>query len=266
MHNQKQASIFADYYTTIYQLTSKYLNKMVTSKKILLMFVYIISCSIYATAQKDFYYYKGEKISLTLNENKVVINIPKTYDEASERIRTNVQVLNTIADEAFDILVISRSDFEKLASLDFWEEDATSVILTSSYYTEDNEEVFSTPYLNVKLKKEQDIDILNSYAEEYGLRIVKNMPSMPLWYILALTLDTKKNTLECANELYETGYFAASVPDLYFDESFDETTIQRIIPTKTKESLGIYDLSGRRVVNPKRGLYIQGGKKVVKQK
>ena len=26
----------------------------------------------------------------------------------------------------------------------------------------------------------------------------------------------------------------------------------------------VYDLSGRRVVNPKRGLYIQGGKKVVR--
>ena len=186
---------------------------MKNMKRLITLFICSLLIAI-VNAQSSYYYYNGGKIPLTLNENKVVINIPKTYNEASERIRTNVQVLNTIADEAFDILVISRSDFERLASLDSWKEDANSVILTSSYYTEDNEEVFSTPYLNVKLKEEQDIDILNSYAEEYGLRIVKNMPSMPLWYILALTLDTKKNTLECANGLFESGKFAASTPDL----------------------------------------------------
>ncbi len=160
-----------------------------------------------------YYYYQGKKIPLTLNENKVVVSIPKEYDEIDKRIRANVQVLLKINDESFDIIVISRPNFEALTSLDFWGEDAKSVILTSSYYTETNEEVFATPYLNVRLKNEQDIDLLNSYAEEYRLRIAGKSAFMP-WYILAVTPESEKSPLEIANELFESGNFAASVPEL----------------------------------------------------
>ena len=161
-----------------------------------------------------FYYYQGNKIPLTLNENMVVISIPKDCNDIIGRLLANIQTLAKIQDESFDIHVVLRSEYEKLTTLDFWAEDAKSMILTSSYYTENHEEVFATPYLNVQLKREEDIDLLNSYAEQYHLNIVKNMPSMPLWYILAVTPDSEKNNLACANELYESGAFAASIPDL----------------------------------------------------
>ena len=164
-----------------------------------------------------YYYYEGNKIPLTLNENKVVVSIPKDCGEITERFRANVQTLFMINDEAFDIYVIPQSEYEKLTTLDFWEKDAKSIVLTSSYFTESNEEVFATPYLNVKLKKEEDIDLLTSYAEQYKLTIVGNSAFMPLWYILAVTPESGKSPLECANELYESGDFAASIPDLASD-------------------------------------------------
>lgn len=169
---------------------------------------------LYPTAQSYFYYYKGDKIPLILNKNKVVVSISKECNLACERIFSNVQPLDTIRSEEFETRVISRSDFEKLTLMDFWKEDSKSVILTSCYYTENYEEVFSTPHLDVRLKKEQDIDLLSSYAERYGLRIVKQNSFMPLWYILSVTLDSKKSPLECANELFESGDFASSEPDL----------------------------------------------------
>lgn len=161
-----------------------------------------------------YYYYEGNKIPLTLNENKVVVSIPKDYGEITERFRANVQTLFMINDEVFDIYVIPQSEYEKLTTLDFWEKDAKFIVLTSSYFTESNEEVFATPYLNVKLKKEEDIDLLTSYAEQYKLTIVGNSAFMPLWYILAVTPESGKSPLECANELYESGNFVSSVPDL----------------------------------------------------
>ena len=164
-----------------------------------------------------YYYDKGNKIPLTLNDNKVVVSIPKDCGEITERFRANVQTLFMINDETFDIYVIPQSEYEKLTTLDFWEKDAKSIVLTSSYFTESNEEVFATPYLNVKLKKEEDIDLLTSYAEQYKLTIVGNSAFMPLWYILAVTPESGKSPLECANELYESGDFAASIPDLASD-------------------------------------------------
>ena len=179
-----------------------------------MMILFIISCSIHTIAQTDYYYYKGKKIPLTLNDKKICVNMYRDNKDVSERIRANVQVLDTIRDETFESFVISRSDFKKLTSLRFWEEDVKSVILTSSYYTKNNKEVFASPYFYVKLKKEEDIDLLTSYAETYGFEIVKQNSFMPLWYILAVTQDCDKNVLQCANTLWESGDFAASEPDL----------------------------------------------------
>ena len=171
--------------------------------------------------QMAYYYYKGNKIPLTLNENKVVVSIPKEYDGVCKRIRANLPVLSTIKDGVFDSFIIPRSDFERLTSQDFWKEDAKSVVLTSSYYTEDKTEVFETPYLNVKLKKEEDADLLASYAEKYRLKIVGNDSFMPLWYILHVTPESEKSPLKCANEIFESGEFASAVPDLSSDDDFD---------------------------------------------
>ena len=51
-----------------------------------------------------------------------------------------------------------------------WEEDERNVVLSSCYFTERNDEVCASPYLNVKIKKEQDTDLLNAYVEQYKLR------------------------------------------------------------------------------------------------
>ena len=40
------------------------------------------------------------------------------------------------------------------------------------------------------------------------------------------------------------------------------TTIEGVVP-EADASGAIYDLNGRRVVNPERGIFIQGGKKVL---
>ena len=154
---------------------------MITDRKPLLMLLLFIACSLQAMAQDYFYYYKGTKIPLTLNGNKVIVSISKDCAATTERLFTNVQPLDTIRDGIFDIFVIAWSDYETLTATETWEEDAKSVILTSCYYTERGEEVWASPYLNVRLKKEEDIDLLTAYAEMYGLSIAGNSPLMPLW-------------------------------------------------------------------------------------
>lgn len=187
------------------------------SRKHLMMILLIISCSIHTIAQTN-YYYKGQKIPLIINNKNVCVSIPKVCKKTSERVLANVKVLKRINDEYYDIFVIPRTDFEKLKSFDSWTEDAKDVLLTLCYSTKDENKLFSTPYLNVRLKKEQDIDLLKLYVEKYGLKIIKQDPFMPLWYILSITKDCKINTVECANKLWECGEFAASVPDLSSDD------------------------------------------------
>jgi len=187
------------------------------SKKIFMMILFIISCSVHTIAQTDYYYYKGKKIPLMVNKDKVCVTIPKDGEKTSERILANTKVLNMIKDNTFETFIIPRLEFEKLAAKDSWKEGAKSVILSSSYFTENNKEVYTGPYLYIKLKKEEDKDLLASYAEKYRLNIVRHSSSMPLWYVLALTQDCDKNVLEYVNILWESGQFAASEPDLCAD-------------------------------------------------
>ena len=234
---------------------------MIMSRKILLMLLVSIICSIHTIAQTDYYYYKGKKIPLTLNENRVIVSISKDCDETIKRIHTNVHILSTIKDETLDIIIISRSDYEKLTSQNFWEEDEKSVIKTSSYFTEDNKEVFETPYLNVELMKKEDEDLLTSYVEKYKLRIAGKSIFMP-WYILAITPESEKSSLKCANELYESGDFAGSVADFAEGVSLEETTVQSITTATTEKSSEIYDLQGHKLSSkPARGIYIHRGQK-----
>ena len=240
-------------------------------KNIFLLMVFI-SCSIHAIAQTDYYYYDdyGTKIPLSLNENKALVCIPKGCDMISERIRANVQPFFSRTDEFFDIFFITRADLEKLTSLDFWEEDSKSVIITPGYFRDDvrgefYQEIFFTPYLGVKLKKEEDIDLLTPYLEKYSLQITKHRPSMPLSYFLAVTLDSEKGPLECANEMFESGNFAASVPDYAlagYGSVEEPNTIRNKTTPITEESSEIYDLNGRKLTSkPASGIYILQGQK-----
>ena len=247
--------------TVSLQSINYYIISTMNRKYLLVLLIYV-SCSIHAIAQTDYYYYQGKKIPLTLNESKVGVGIPKDCDETSKRVRANVQVLATIKDEIFDIVVMEKSDFEKLTSLDFWEKDAKSVILTSCYYTEDNEEVCASPYLNVKLKKKEDAELLTSYVEKFRLlNLGPFSQNLPLWFVLYVTPESEISPLVCANELYESGLFAESVADLVSLQS-ELTTVRGITSVKTNESSEIYDMLGRRLsVIPQKGVYIQNGKK-----
>ncbi len=168
-------------------------------------------------SQTSFYYYKGKRIPLYINEGKICVSVSKDCRETIERIISNIKVVDKIKDDNYDIFVILRSEYEKLSALNTWKEDTKKVILTSSYFTAEKAEVFLSPYLIVRLKNEHDINILSSYADLYGLEIVMQVPLMPSWYILSISKDSDKTSLECANKLWESGKFAASVPDLCSD-------------------------------------------------
>ena len=169
---------------------------------------------ISAVVQTYYYYYMDQKIPLTLNENNFCINIPKEHDEIRERVQGNVHILDSLRDKVFNSYIVTRTDYQRLTSQDFWKEDAKSVIVTASFFYENNKVVVLSPYISVKLKKEEDIDLLTSYAEKYRLIIDHNSIYMPLWYILHVSPESEKSPLDIANELHESGDFDSSEPDL----------------------------------------------------
>jgi len=105
--------------------------------------------------------------------------------------------------------------------------------------------------------------LLASYAEKYKLKIVGNDRYMPLWYDLRVTLESEKSPLECVNELFETGRFAANSPGFLAKSGLSDQSAVRGVTTATPDpSSEIHDLQGRRLsAAPQKGVYIQNGKK-----
>ncbi len=183
-------------------------------KKYIFIISLLVICSIGAFAQTTYYYYKGNKIPLVINNDKVCLSTPKNKRLVCKELLKDVQVQDTIRDTVFDISIIQQSDLGKISVSKSWKKYSKSVLLSPSYRTKEGREVYLTPYLYVKLKREQDVDLLASYAKNHNLRIVKRNSFLPLWYILSISPETGKNALDISNELWESGSFAAAAPSL----------------------------------------------------
>lgn len=84
---------------------------------------------------------------------------------------------------------------------------------TSSYRTETStEDFFLTHRFYVKIKKAEDIAVLQSIAKQFNAEIEKEH-SLPLWYIMRCGLNSSFNALELANKFYEEGKFTYSEPE-----------------------------------------------------
>ena len=183
-------------------------------RRIVLFFLLLLSCSLATFAQTEtYYYYKGKAIPLYVNNEKVCVSVMKSDNEAKNKLMLNSS--QTILDDIYDITVIEASDLQtnsKLKSLLVASDDET--IVTPCYKTADGKDVFSSVYLNVRLKSANDYELLCQCAKDYHLEIIRNDAFLPLWYILSVTSNTNKTPLEVANELMETNKFASVVPDL----------------------------------------------------
>lgn len=61
----------------------------------------------------------------------------------------------------------------------------------------------------VKLKTNDDFKKLQQVAGERNVKIERQVPYMPLWYILSMLPDTDEYSFEAANFFYETGFMTA---------------------------------------------------------
>ena len=69
------------------------------------------------------------------------------------------------------------------------------------------------------LKTPADIARLQEVAERHGVQIMRQIPYMPLWYILSVQGSGFRNSIEASNYFFETGYFREIDPAFMFDFS-----------------------------------------------
>lgn len=94
---------------------------------------------------------------------------------------------------------------------------SSEIIYAAPSFRVNGKEIGLSQFFYVKLKQEQDIELLEKLAEEKKVEIVGNDGFMPLWYILSCDKNSRGNALEMANLFYETGLFTSAQPDFMED-------------------------------------------------
>ena len=136
-----------------------------------------------------YYWYKGEKIALTLNSNyvNVVVENDLAKSASTQSLAQSYSLIQEENERCGNIITLKlatktvSSEYEKLVAdlkqdervkhvLPFFNRGAATPIGTSDIF-----------YL--KLKTVNDIATLEALTKEQNIRIVKEVPNMPLWYI-----------------------------------------------------------------------------------
>jgi len=194
-------------------------------KRFLFLFIFIwLASSNFAQEDKYYYWYKGEKQPLLLNNNRWFL----VFDEKPDKVTLSNELQIEI-DRIDEIKKVHNRDMHNPRINDqYWtvvRSDGIEINLTTylvSYYApffylKSGEEVGLSHLFYVKLRKAEDLELLEKFADKNGASIIRRNKFMPLWYTLSCSRNSKGNAMELANLFFESGLFSASQPDIMVD-------------------------------------------------
>ena len=200
---------------------------------------------ILAQQSEYYYYYKGERINLTVDSTRLyVVSEGKFQPQSTARTRTaeynisqssksyvysNVVPLQkqraATPEVYFSTLDVpegtTAAQYDALVTQVKAEKDVWQVLPS---FTSDGKPLNISNNIYVKLKSADDLGKLQQMATQYGLEIIGNNEFMPLWYTLSCNAASSMNSIEAANLFQECQLFAHSKPEfcynmeLYSDE------------------------------------------------
>lgn len=176
-------------------------------KKLLLTLLCIFTTLSGAYAQESYYWYKGQKKILHAGNKRYILF-------RSQRDSNLAQYQQSGATDDSSIKWGIQDASMPLP--------AEAVYYSPSFKVENNsqKDLYITDKFYVKLKKNEDYGLLEQFAQEHDVNIVK-AASVPLWYVLTCTNQTNGHALQMANLFYESGLFAAAQPE--FINAFEPT-------------------------------------------
>ena len=172
----------------------------------------LLLCISFGAFAKDTFYYSGdEKIKLQEIAGKEVVIFPAATTQIAKM--AGFSGGREIKDDRLAISVVS----ESTASLKTIKHMSVPVRMEKCYRDSQGLELIPTGYINLKLKKSGDRDLLDRRAAEFGLEITEQNRYMPLWFELVINFENESSVIDIANRLFETGDFETCSPAFSFD-------------------------------------------------
>ena len=183
------------------------------------MIFYLVFVAVFA--QTDYYYFKGQRIPLTVNPKKVNVislaNGPQFAPAANPNaLPAGLEIEAVIPGTPYNMCIINEAP-EATGLLENYIRSSVNpnqFKVLETYITRVNYEVVPSDFIYVKLKQPSDVVKLQLVANEYSLSIVHQNQFMPLWYVVSTVQCKDYNSIDIANILHETGEFLVVEPDL----------------------------------------------------
>jgi subtilisin family serine protease len=189
----------------------------------------LLFCLTNVIAQEYYFWANGQKYALELsNENLYVLLKSNNRDLVAQNLKISPREISDIERLTYSKTIVSKRPNRFIDEADlYWgfvnrqldkeEIKSSEIVYAAPSFRLNDKLVWLSNFFYVKLKQEQDIDILEVLAEENNVAIVGSDSYMPLWFILSCDKNSKGNALEMANLFYEKGNFSFAEPDLMVD-------------------------------------------------
>lgn len=210
----------------------------------IVLFFSIINCNAQENNTEDYYYYKGEKISLNINKSKLVVfferntgleqSIKREYS-VSRQIGGDESILSKnnqligyelkIDSEKYYDIYNSLKTNSKIRAIEKVVGDSHPVAISNCFY--------------VKLKNDSDSSLLIKMAKKTKTQIVRKIAYADRWYVIETNRESISNSLSVSNIFYETGLFEKVDPGFVFNFSHNCVLDTRYSEQWAIDNLGI---------------------------
>lgn len=213
-------------------------------KKYFIWVIFTLWC-LSLTAQqesldKQFYYYKGEKMYIQIDYSRIsiiserkvdhdnlkgIVSLPafSMKNEGKSNTRLNVAPVDEVskARRNDDVFIAEMVFPEKLDHKDYFDiiqrlSQEDHIIKIAPTFSPSNHNLGISNNFYVKLFKEDDSKILYDLAKKHSMQVLGQNEFMPLWFTLSCTRETPLGSIEAANMFFETGLFDCSEPEFLY--------------------------------------------------
>ncbi len=191
----------------------------------------IVSTAVAQDQLDNFYYYKGAKVYVEVNTDKISVSFKGESALNTFSSRTS-SISEIVEDQTKSMLVplnknsenetLEKTYYSEINTNAATERDYRSllenykkmpdVLMISPTYKVNGTEFGLSNSFYVKLKREEDSKVLQLKAMEMDLEILGQNKFMPLWFTLSIPSPRSLNALNYANIFYETGLFESTEP------------------------------------------------------
>jgi len=188
------------------------------------LILWLILVSFVANAQTKYYFFQGERIPLVINKDYINVIMAEAVGRTLNATHL-FQEFNLELDQEHSAEGLVRLRLGSAQRMSEYSNTVESLrqsphiryVFPFFERGEGVEPIGTSNYFYIQLRSVEDVVLLERVAGRKNVQIIRQVPYMPLWYILSVKGSVFNNSIEATNYFFETGLFQEVDPAFMFN-------------------------------------------------